>query len=125
MKNKKLLSFINFFYALEGIIFLIKTERNPVIYLVVTLTTILSGLFVSLSRIEWSVLILAMSIVWMAEALNTAVELVCDEVSEEKRERLRRAKDVAAGGVLIVALGALIVGILIFLPHVITFKLKM
>ena len=125
MKNKKLLSFINFFYALEGISFLIKNERNPVIYLVVTFVTILSGLFVSLSRIEWSVLILAMSIVWMAEALNTAVELVCDEVSEEKRERLRRAKDVAAGGVLIVALGALIVGILIFLPHVITLKLKM
>jgi diacylglycerol kinase (ATP) len=125
VKNKKLLSFINFFYALEGISFLIKNERNPVIYLVVTFVTILSGLFVSLSRIEWSVLILAMSIVWMAEALNTAVELVCDEVSEEKRERLRRAKDVAAGGVLIVALGALIVGILIFLPHVITLKLKM
>ena len=53
----------------------------------------------------------------MAEALNTAVELLADEISEDHRERLGRAKDVAAGGVLLAALGALAVGVIVFLPH--------
>ncbi|KAB2643504.1 MAG: diacylglycerol kinase family protein [Verrucomicrobia bacterium] len=119
MKHKKLLSFINFLYAFEGILFLIKTERNPVIYLVVTILVTILGFFCHLSKIEWSIIVLATTTVWMAEALNTAVELLADEISEEKRERLGRAKDVAAGGVLFVALGAVIVGALIFLPHLI------
>jgi diacylglycerol kinase (ATP) len=117
MKNKRLLSFINFLYAFQGILFLIKTERNPIIYLVVTFLVVLTGFFYHLSNIEWSIITLSISVVWMAEALNTAIELLSDEISEEKRERLGRAKDVAAGGVLLVAIGAVIVGVLIFLPH--------
>jgi diacylglycerol kinase (ATP) len=118
MKNKRLLSFINFLYAFQGILFLIKTERNPIIYLVVTFLVVLTGFFYHLSNIEWSIITLSISVVWMAEALNTAIELLSDEISEEKRERLGRAKDVAAGGVLLVAIGAVIVGVLIFLPHI-------
>ncbi|MFZ4116421.1 MAG: diacylglycerol kinase family protein [Chthoniobacterales bacterium] len=117
MKNKKWWSLINFYYAFQGILFLIKTERNPVIYIVVSLAVGVSGFFCHLSAMEWSALILAISFVWMAEALNTAVELLADEISEEKRERLGRAKDVAAGAVLLAALGALLVGALVFLPH--------
>ena len=111
-------SFINFLYAFQGILFLIKTERNPMIYLVVTFLVFLAGFFYHLSNIEWSIVVLSISAVWMAEALNTALELLSDEISEEKRERLGRAKDVAAGGVFLVALGAIIVGALIFLPHI-------
>ncbi|MCF7729904.1 MAG: diacylglycerol kinase family protein [Chthoniobacterales bacterium] len=118
MKNKRLFSFINFLYAFQGILFLIKTERNPMIYLVVTFLVFLAGFFYHLSNIEWSIVVLSISAVWMAEALNTALELLSDEISEEKRERLGRAKDVAAGGVFLVALGAIIVGALIFLPHI-------
>lgn len=72
-----------------------------------------------LNRIEWCLLLFAMALVWTAEALNTGIELLADEISEERRERLGRAKDVAAGGVLIAAIIAAIIGILIFWPHLI------
>lgn len=117
MKNKKLLSFINFLYAFQGIFFLIKTERNSIIYSVVSVLVGIFGFICHLGRMEWCALILAISFVWMAEAFNTAIELLADEISEERRERLGRAKDVAAGGVLLAALGALIVGILVFAPY--------
>jgi diacylglycerol kinase len=58
-----------------------------------------------------------MGAVWAAEALNTAVEFLADEVSLEHRERIGKAKDVAAFGVLATALAALAVGSLVFLPH--------
>lgn len=117
MKNKNLLSVVNFYYAFQGILFFIKTERNPVIYIVVSLAVGISGFFCHLSAMEWSSMTLAISFVWTAEALNTALELLADEISTEKRERLGRAKDVAAGGVLLAALGAVVVGLLVFLPH--------
>lgn len=116
--TKKLLSLTNFSYAFDGILFLIKTEHNPIIYLIVTLVVVLLGLVFHISKTEWSLLILAMSAVWMAEALNTAIELLADEMSEEMRERLGRAKDVAAGGVLIVAIGGAVIGTMVFLPYV-------
>lgn len=117
MKNKKFWSLVNFVYAFRGILFLIKTERNPSIYLVMTAVMAWLGFHVHLNAYEWSALVLAMSLVWMAEALNTAIELLADEISEKRRERLGRAKDVAAGGVLLAALGAFIVGLIVFLPH--------
>jgi diacylglycerol kinase (ATP) len=117
MKNKKFWSLVNFVYAFQGILFLIKTERNATIYLVVMAVMTWLGFYVHLNAHEWSALVLAMSLVWMGEALNTGIELLADEISEEKRERLGRAKDVAAGGVLLAALGAFVVGLIIFVPH--------
>lgn len=60
---------------------------------------------------------LAIALVWTAEAFNTALELLADEISEEHLERLGRAKDVAAGGVLVAAIIAAIIGSIAFLPH--------
>lgn len=116
-KSKKLLSFINLVYAIRGVLFLVKTERNSLFYLVFMAFLLFFGCHYHLSCHEWIFLIIAMSVVWMAEALNTAIELLADEISLEKRERLGRAKDVAAGGVLLAALGGLAVVVLVFLPH--------
>ena len=55
--------------------------------------------------------------VWMAEALNTAIEFLADEVSLEKRERIGKSKDVAAGGVLITAIVAIAIAVLVFWNH--------
>ncbi len=117
MKQKKWWSFINFYYALKGILFLIRTERNALVYTIVSIAIFILGFILHLCFLEWSMMVLAMSLVWMAEAFNTAIELLADEISEEKRERLGKIKDVAAGAVLLVALGALGVGLFIFLPH--------
>ena len=117
MKNKKWWSLINFVYAFHGIFFLIKSERNPTIYLVIMGIVALAARHYHLDRIEWCLLLFAMVLVWTAEALNTAVELLADEISEERRERLGRAKDVAAGGVLIAAIISGAIGVLVFAPH--------
>ncbi len=110
---------MNFVHATRGVFFFIKTERNPSIYLVVMSSITLAAYHYHLNRIEWCLLLFAMALVWTAEALNTGIELLADEISEERRERLGRAKDVAAGGVLIAAIIAAIIGILIFWPHLI------
>ena len=108
---------MNFVHATRGVLFLIKSERNPAIYLVITGIVALAAAHYHLDRIEWCLLLFAMVLVWTAEALNTALELLADEVSEERRERLGRAKDVAAGGVLVAAIISAVIGIIIFLPH--------
>jgi diacylglycerol kinase (ATP) len=76
------------------------------------------GIYLSLAVFEWVAVILAIGVVWVAEALNTSVEFLADEVSQEQRELIGKAKDVAAAGVLLAAASAFLVGILVFGPHV-------
>lgn len=75
------------------------------------------GLALRLERMEWLALVFAMVLVWAAEALNTALELLCDVASPGFHPLVRRAKDVAASAVLICALGAVVVAALVFVPH--------
>jgi len=117
MKNKKWWSLMNFVYAFRGLVFLIKSERNPSIYLVVMSLVAFAAHHYHLDRMEWCLLLFAMVLVWSAEAFNTAVELLADEISEDHRKRLGRAKDVAAGGVLVAAIISAAIGIMVFLPH--------
>ena len=70
-----------------------------------------------LSRAEWCWIILAIAIVWTAEALNTAFEFLADVASPEFHPTVRDAKDVAAGAVLVTAVASAVIGGLIFLPH--------
>jgi len=72
---------------------------------------------VGLSRAEWCWIVLAIVGVWMAEALNTAFEFLCDVASPQFHPMVKHAKDVAAGAVLLCAVGAAIVGVLVFLPR--------
>ena len=108
---------MNFVYAMRGVCFLIKSERNPTIYLAVTAMVALAAFHYHLNGIEWSLILMAIALVWTAEALNTALELLADEISEERRERLGRSKDVAAGGVLVAAIISVAIGVTIFWPH--------
>jgi diacylglycerol kinase (ATP) len=75
------------------------------------------GIWARLSRLEWCCILLAVVAVWAAEALNTAIEFVTDLASPEFSSLARKAKDVAAGAVLITAVGAVIIGLLIFGPR--------
>ncbi len=68
---------------------------------------------------EWCCLVLCLMVVWTAEALNTALELLTDLVSPEFHPLAGRAKDAAAGGVLIAAVGSVIVGAIVFVPYVV------
>lgn len=106
-------------HALNGIAAMLRSQHNAWIHLVATAVAIIAAFWFALTRDEWIWLILAIVAVWTAEALNTAFELMCDVASPEFHPMVKQAKDVAAAAVLITAVGAAIVGLLIFLPHLI------
>ena len=104
----------SFKYALRGIRILITTQRNARIHLIATITVLGAGLYFGITPVEWCLLVLAMGAVWTAEALNTSLETVVDMVSPEIHTLAAKAKDVAAGAVLISAISSAVIGILIF-----------
>ena len=108
----------SFVYAGRGLRTMLASQHNARVHAVATVTAVGMGLTVGLERMEWTVLVLAIVSVWTAEALNTAFEFLCDVASPEFHPLVEKAKNVAAGAVLICAIGAAIVGGLLFWPHV-------
>lgn len=107
----------SFRYALAGLRTLLLTQHNAWIHAVATVLVVAAGLALGLSLAEWCWLVLAMTLVWMAEAFNTALEFLADAVTQEFHPLILQAKDVAASAVLIAAIGALVIGLLVFGPH--------
>lgn len=108
----------SFGYAFAGIALLIRSQHNAWIHAIATLLVVGLGVLLPLSRLEWTALILAMAIVWTAEGINTAIELLGDGISREEHPLVGQAKDAGAGAVLLAAIGAAIVGLLVLGPHV-------
>jgi diacylglycerol kinase (ATP) len=107
----------SFVFAGRGLRTIFVSQHNARIHAAATLAVLAAGVALRVSRVEWLFLILATALVWMAEALNTALEFLCDVASPEFHPLVEKAKDVAAGAVLISALGAALVGLLIFVPR--------
>lgn len=107
----------SFRYALAGLRTLLLTQHNAWLHAAATVLVTGAGLYFGLSLAEWCWLVLAMTLVWMAEALNTALEFLADAVTQEFHPLILQAKDVAAAAVLIAAIGALVIGLLVFGPH--------
>ena len=107
----------SFGHALRGGRTLVATQPNARIHAAATLAVTALAIALRIERWEWVAVVLAVALVWLAEALNTAVEFLADEVTLEHRERIGRAKDVAAFGVLAAAVGAAAVGVLVFAPR--------
>ena len=109
----------SFVFALAGGRVLLRGQHNAWIHAAATLLVLVLGLACRVSRQDWALLALAIGLVWAMEALNTAIELLADEVSLEQRARIGRAKDVAAFAVLAAALAAVAIGLLVFWPHLV------
>jgi diacylglycerol kinase (ATP) len=107
----------SFGYAARGVRAVIASQHNAWIHAAATLAVVSTAAALRVSRFEWLALVFAIVLVWAAEALNTAVELLCDVASPEFHPLVGRAKDVAAAAVLICALGALVVAGVVFVPH--------
>ena len=107
----------SFACAGRGIVLLLRTQVNARIHLLATVLVIAAGLAFRITRGEWCMLAVAIGIVWIAEAANTALEFLADRITREHDEAIRRAKDIAAGGVLLAAITAAVIGILILGPH--------
>ena len=108
----------SFRHAIYGMVMVVRREPNAWIHLVATVSVVALGFYVSLSRIEWCAIVLAIGLVWVAEAANTAIEYLADEVTLEQRKGIGLAKDVGAGAVLLASITAAIIGAVVFVPHV-------
>ena len=107
----------SFACALRGIAVLLRTQTNARIHLLATVLVVAAGFVFRISRGEWVPLAIAIGIVWIAEAVNTAIEALADRITRENDDAIRRTKDVAAGAVLLAAITAAIIGLLILGPH--------
>lgn len=105
-----------FGYAFQGVAYLLQSQRNARIHAVMTLLVVTLSIGLQLSAIAWCCLVLAISLVWVAEALNTALELLANAVHPHHHPLIGLAKDVGAAAVLMASLGALVVGMLLLLP---------
>ena len=107
----------SFRHAFAGIWVMLRTQHNAWLHAAATIAVVGAGLTVGLDGADWRWLVLTIVMVWVAEAMNTAFEHLCDVVSPDFHASVKVAKDVAAGAVLICAIGAVVMGWLIFGPH--------
>ena len=110
----------SFHHAFSGLGFMLRTQHNAWLHAVATALVVAAGFGLGLGAADWKWLVLTIAMVWVAEAMNTAFEHLCDVVSPDFHASVKVAKDVAAAAVLICALGALAMGGLIFGPYVFT-----
>ena len=108
----------SFGHAFRGLKVLLQTQHNARIHALATVLVFAAGAVMRLSPAEWALIVLAIVCVWATEALNTAIEFLVDLASPELHPLAAKAKDVAAGAVLVAAIGSLVVGVLVFGPHV-------
>ncbi len=104
----------SFRYAFRGLLRMIQSEPNARIHLGATFVVVASGAALGLERLEWGLVTLAIAFVWSCEAINTAIEALCDLASPDVHPLVERAKDVAAGAVLVAAFAAIGIGIVVF-----------
>jgi len=104
-------------YALQGVATMLRSQHNAWLHAAATVAVVAAGAACRLSTAEWCWIVLAIVAVWTAEALNTAIELLTDVASPSFHPVAGKAKDVAAGAVLITAVGAAAIGLLVFGPR--------
>ncbi len=109
--------FRSFGFALEGLLYALKNEGNIRVHALATVLVLALGLGFGVSRLEWVALAVAIGMVWLAELLNTALEILCDIVEPTEAVAIKRVKDVAAAAVLVAALAAAGIGALVFWPY--------
>lgn len=113
MRNRLL----SFKYAIRGIYDFIRIGTNAKIQVVAGIIAVCSGMALKITTTEWIAVILCISTVTSLEAINTAIELLADEVTTEFSNKIRKIKDIAAGAVFIAALTSIIVAALILKNH--------
>lgn len=106
-------------HAIDGIALMLKSQHNAWLHAVASVTILIFGIICQLSARGFCWLVISIMAVWTAEALNTALEFLADVASPEFHPLAKKAKDVAAGAVLISAGGSVVIALLVFGPHII------
>ncbi|HZC04938.1 MAG TPA: diacylglycerol kinase family protein [Ktedonobacterales bacterium] len=114
----ELIAFFNsFIYAWHGLTYAVRTQRNARVHMALAMVAILLGLLLHISSVEWAMVFIAITLVFIAEMFNTVAEACVDLVTREYNPLARIAKDVAAGAVLLNAMLSVLIGALVFIPH--------
>lgn len=108
----------SFRYAGSGVFRLFRYENNARIHLLACILVIIAGFWFEISPTEWCLIVISIGLVWSAEAINTAIEKLADVVSPEYHPAIKDVKDLAAAGVLVLAISAACVGGVIFIPKI-------
>ena len=111
-KNRKFHQSLGLAFYGIGIAF--SRERNFRIHVVIAALVIIAGILSHLSRIEWLIMVMTITLVLFAELVNTSLEYTVDLFTRKERMRAKLAKDVAAGAVLLCSLMAIVIGGLVF-----------
>lgn len=111
----------SFKYAGMGIFSLFKYENNARIHLIACVLVVIAGVILQISPSEWITIIILIALVWSAEAINTSLEKLADVVSPGFHPGIKDVKDLAAAAVLILAMAAVLVGLIIFVPKILSF----
>ena len=106
----------SFHYAFAGLSYLFRSQPNARIHLAITAAVLIVGLWLGLPSRDWAVIVATAGLVFVAEALNTALEAVVDLASPERHPLAQVAKDVGAAAVTLAALAAVVVGLLVLGP---------
>ncbi len=104
----------SFRFALKGIRIYLLSGGNVPLHILATVMVIFAGWWLDVSFIQWCLLILAMTMVHVAEAFNTAIEKLVDFISPDHHQLAEKIKDLSAGAVLLTAIGAAIIGCIVF-----------
>jgi len=107
----------SFGHAIDGIVHLLRTQRNFRVHVGAGLLAILLAAILGLTALEWTVLVLTIALVLAAEGLNTGIEIAVTLASPDRRPEAKAAKDIAAGVVLLTAISSIAIGAFLFLPH--------
>jgi len=106
----------SFGHAFGGWWYVVRTQRNAWIHVVITVVVFALSFWLGLGPREWAIIILTTAMVFVAEFFNTAIEALVDLASPQQHPLAKTSKDVGAGAVLITALAAALIGVLILGP---------
>jgi diacylglycerol kinase (ATP) len=107
----------SFIFAFEGFAYMLRTQHNAWVHLAATVVVAAVGFSLHVSAEAWRWLIVALALVWVAEAMNTAFEHLCDVVSQFHHS-VKRSKDVAAAAVLVSVIASTLLGAITFTPYI-------
>ena len=103
-------------YALQGIRYVLRTQQNAWVHAIISIAVIVVGAWLSITPLEWAVILLIMALVWTAELFNTVFEVLMDLINPQPNLAVKNAKDISAAAVLITAFASILIGLLILGP---------
>ena len=108
----------SFKYAFNGLWYALRTQRNARVHVSIAILAILVGIVLHISAVEFALVFVAITGVFIAEMFNTVFELCIDIAAPDYHPLAKIAKDVAAGAVLLSAMLAVVIGLFVFVPHI-------